>query len=257
MSAGSDSSDIEFDDDDAILEQRRQQMLEEAKNAKSQPQKQGPEPRPKTDDEIFREAFDPTSPSYHKGIQTAVPLGGSRIPEGMEAHANWREMPEVEPTNVNPEEFGPEAAKIWYQREDLNEFKKALSAPLPFVAALVTNTPQLEAAQARAAANPSDEQAAKEAMRLTGLVQSNRANLAASLAGLRKWQEKYPPESGDWGVELADVVQRISAPSWTKEEHQEVIERSKRLGSKIFMQRNKLLQDWKKAKAAYIASQKK
>lgn len=34
-------------------------------------------------DEAFRKQFDPTSNSYHGGIQTPVPLNGDRVPESM------------------------------------------------------------------------------------------------------------------------------------------------------------------------------
>lgn len=31
----------------------------------------------------FRKQFDPTSPSFHGGLQTTVPTGGDRVPESM------------------------------------------------------------------------------------------------------------------------------------------------------------------------------
>lgn len=115
-------SDIDFGDDDAAFEQRRQELLRQAE-AKSAPASKG---SAQTDDEAFRAAFDPKSNSYHGGLKTAVPLGGQRVPVGMQDHANWRDLPEVASDAPKPDAYGPVYEKLHNEREKLGHFKKTV-----------------------------------------------------------------------------------------------------------------------------------
>ncbi len=108
-------SDIEFEDDDEILNKRKEELMKQAEGK-----------RELTDDEAFRADFDPKSSTFHKGLKTVVPLGGARVPEGMKDHANWRDLPEAPVESVKPDAYGPEYEKLHYEREELNNFKKSV-----------------------------------------------------------------------------------------------------------------------------------
>eukprot|EP00762_Andalucia_godoyi_P006564 ANDGO_04970.mRNA.1 hypothetical protein DDB_G0281819 len=77
------------------------------------------------DDAAFRSQFDRSSEDFHNGTPTPVPVGGQRVPETMQAHANWQSMPIVEQT---PENWGPEHDRLMKLRNDLGDLKKTISA---------------------------------------------------------------------------------------------------------------------------------
>ena len=76
-------------------------------------------------DERFRKGFDKNSECYHGGDPTPVPLGGSRIPEGM---TEYQTVTEEEKT---PDD--PRYSKVMELRTSLQEFKKVVSGVCPAV----------------------------------------------------------------------------------------------------------------------------
>jgi len=127
----SDDSDFEFSDDEELMAKRRAELMQQ--------QQTTPKEEEDTDDAVFRSHFDKSHPNYHGGIQTAVPLFGQRVPESMQDHANWRDLPEVEQQATRPDEFGSVYEKLYYEREGINNLKKAVANVLPLVAAVVQN----------------------------------------------------------------------------------------------------------------------
>lgn len=77
----------------------------------------------------FRSQFDPTSESYHKGIQVPVPLGGKRVPETMkqEYPENVQNLNEYIQKEEAKEDFGPEFQNVTNIRLKFLEAKKILA----------------------------------------------------------------------------------------------------------------------------------
>lgn len=95
-------------------------------------------------DAAYRAQFDRSSSQFHQGDSTLVPTGGSRVPDHMKDHSNWRSLPEVDMKPVDPNEFGPEYAAVFNKREEYNHLKKVVNGVLPHIAALVKNRASLE-----------------------------------------------------------------------------------------------------------------
>jgi hypothetical protein len=75
----------------------------------------------------FAEQFDRNSATFHGGITTAVPMGGSRIPESMQGeNTDWRSLPEVNTLAIE-EDFGPDYHAAMEAHGQLNKIKKAIS----------------------------------------------------------------------------------------------------------------------------------
>eukprot|EP01086_Lenisia_limosa_P018149 TRINITY_DN9783_c0_g1_i1.p1 TRINITY_DN9783_c0_g1~~TRINITY_DN9783_c0_g1_i1.p1 ORF type:complete len:181 (-),score=50.98 TRINITY_DN9783_c0_g1_i1:72-614(-) len=75
-------------------------------------------------DEQFRRQFNPQDESHHKGSPVPFPIGGDRVPEGMEDDKNWQSRPEVERTTEN---FGDEYDRVFAIRAKINDAKKAIT----------------------------------------------------------------------------------------------------------------------------------
>ena len=78
-------------------------------------------------DSNFREVFDPSSETFHKGDPTPVPLGGSRVPPSMLAG------PEVVVEEEKKEPDDPRYQRVLAVRNYLQEFKKIVAAVCPAV----------------------------------------------------------------------------------------------------------------------------
>ena len=81
-------------------------------------------------DANFRAQFDRDHPDFHGDIKQAVDTGGARIPEGMEAHKNWKALAVRDDGNKENEsiDLGSEYGKISKLRDQLGELKKAVQA---------------------------------------------------------------------------------------------------------------------------------
>ncbi|PFH38560.1 hypothetical protein BESB_009020 [Besnoitia besnoiti] len=65
-----------------------------------------------------------------------VPLGGQRVPEGMEDHADWRNLPVVDKSS-EPGNLGAAYVKVMQLRSELGEIKKLITAVAPAVKSLI------------------------------------------------------------------------------------------------------------------------
>ena len=52
-----------------------------------------------------------------------VPLGGQTVPKGMEAHADWKALPEA-PTDAAETDYGPEYNRLMELRTFFGDLKK-------------------------------------------------------------------------------------------------------------------------------------
>lgn len=75
----------------------------------------------------FADQFDRNSATYHDGLTTPVPLGGTKVPEGMGGPdaVNWSALP-IAPLAID-EDFGPDYNKAMEAHSRLGQCKKAIS----------------------------------------------------------------------------------------------------------------------------------
>uniref|UniRef100_A0A0A9WVY9 Deoxyribose-phosphate aldolase n=1 Tax=Lygus hesperus TaxID=30085 RepID=A0A0A9WVY9_LYGHE len=76
------------------------------------------------------------TPNTHE--TTAVPLGGKRIPQGMEYHQHWIELPEYTGTSVlDPTAYGEDYERLYTLRQRYLAAKQVVQAIFPPLYALL------------------------------------------------------------------------------------------------------------------------
>ena len=125
-----------------------------------------------------------------------LPIGGSRIPQGMEEHADWRSLPEQPTTTLPSSHYGAEYVEAETTRARLGELKKAISAVLPPIAAIGANRALADGVQ-------SDEKRA-EIARLNSQEEKRRDD---AIAALRTHEAQFPADSR-WVHVLRDVADK-------------------------------------------------
>jgi hypothetical protein len=124
----SDSSDIDFSDDDAIFEQRKQELIAEAKKDHDL----------QFADPAFRAQFDPSSPTYHGGADKRIVKVSQEqtnvLPAELQkyygkATMSIEDMPDVNDDvfREDPAKYGPVYVILAKFREDSLELKKLIS----------------------------------------------------------------------------------------------------------------------------------
>ena len=129
-----------------------------------------------------------------------LPIGGSRIPAGMEEHADWRSLPEQEVKAVPSSAYGPAYVDAEQTRTRLGELKRAISAVLPPIAAIDVNS-QLAAAA-------SSEEKKAEVARLNATEERRRDE---AIAALRLHADHFPADSR-WAEVVREVSDKASRP---------------------------------------------
>eukprot|EP00695_Tsukubamonas_globosa_P003540 TRINITY_DN686_c0_g1_i1.p1 TRINITY_DN686_c0_g1~~TRINITY_DN686_c0_g1_i1.p1 ORF type:complete len:221 (-),score=82.81 TRINITY_DN686_c0_g1_i1:74-637(-) len=87
-------------------------------------------------DPAFVAQFDRSHPTFHGGDPTPVGMGGTKVPAGLEAQADWQSLPvQAEPSA--PVSYGPEYDMVFAVRESLGVLKKALTDISPPIEALM------------------------------------------------------------------------------------------------------------------------
>eukprot|EP01006_Ploeotia_vitrea_P028562 TRINITY_DN61241_c0_g1_i1.p1 TRINITY_DN61241_c0_g1~~TRINITY_DN61241_c0_g1_i1.p1 ORF type:complete len:251 (-),score=140.28 TRINITY_DN61241_c0_g1_i1:74-826(-) len=203
--------------------------------AAPQQQQQEEEKVPYVDPE-FAKQFDRNNPEWHNSQRSdeAVVLGGAKIPKGMEAHANWQDLPEVAP--APPQDFGPEYNRIKAVREDFNAVKKAISKMMPLIANVVRLVPVKDKKPKTWA----------KALRL-------RDEALAKVVAL---QPKFDDQA-EYKEALQEVIEGAKrAEEYNANTHQTYKEKTTRFTQLIFRVQREMMQDMKKAKQAYLAAQK-
>ncbi|CBZ53465.1 conserved hypothetical protein [Neospora caninum Liverpool] len=87
----------------------------------------------------------------------AVPLGGQRVPAGMEDHADWRSLPVVAKSS-EPEDLGVAYGKVLKLRTELGEIKKLVTALAPAVKNLIFASDAGNEEEASSSRNQLEEQ---------------------------------------------------------------------------------------------------
>jgi len=186
-------------------------------------------------DEAFRKQFDPNDASYHGGILGPVPIGGSRVPKGLELEHDWQKLPIKEDSENNKVSYGPEYDLVEKTRNELGELKKALSsvnAPVDALAAL----------RAKLATSP-DEKVQKS-------IELEEQKLTKALEVLEAFKSIFPKDSefGSKGEVIDEVAKAAVLKITTKEEQFEFGTLVKKHTSQIFREQKTLLERMKKLK---------
>ena len=165
-----------------------------------------------------------------------LPIGGSRVPEGMEAHSDWRSLPEQDVQSVPSSAYGAEYVEAEQTRNQLGELKKAISAVLPPVAALDNN--------AALAALPSTSDDKKAEIERLNSTEAQRRD--AAIAHLRTLAPLFPAAS-PYPAVIQQVAER-SVQSMDKEHFMRFQEYIKAQTTSIFREQGNLLQRMKTIK---------
>ena len=165
-----------------------------------------------------------------------LPVGGSRVPEGMEDHSDWRSLPEQEVKVVPSSEYGTEYVEAEQTRTGLGELKKAISAILPPVAAIDKNN--------ALAAHPSTSDDKKAEIARLNAAETQRRD--AAIAHLRTLAPLFPAQS-PYPAAIDQVAER-SVVSMDKEQFMRFQEYIKVQTTTIFREQNNLLQKMKALK---------
>lgn len=189
----------------------------------------------------FTEQFDRNHPTYHNGITTAVPLGGSRVPESMggEGYANWRDMPEAP---IAIEDYHGEDCDKWMEiHTKLNKCKKAIA---------VVNKPVEVAMKLRLQYKDAegDDKTALEG-RLKGAENDRNGALEAATAIVFELDREIIPERCRKTVQ--EVRDQGKFEFIDMETYGEFIQLLKRANQEIFLVQRDLLQKIKDAKKAF------
>ena len=179
------------------------------------------------------------SPSSHSMTTTydnrPLPIGGSRVPSGMEEHSDWRSFPEQAVEVLHSSTYGTEYVEAETTRHRLNELKKAISAVLPPIAAIDKN--------AQLAAMCSSEEKKAEVARLNAGEERRRDD---AIAALRLHLQQFP-EGSRWGQVVVEVSDKASQ-AMSKEEFIAFNDYIKVQTTTIFREHGQLLQTMKAIK---------
>ena len=154
----------------------------------------------------------------------------------MEAHSDWRSLPEQEVKAVSSSEFGAEYVEAEQTRNSLGELKKAISAVLPPVAAIDKNN-----ALANLPATSADKKTEIERL---NTAEAQRRD--AAIAHLRSLAPLFP-QSSPYPAAIEQVAER-SVQSMDKEQFMRFQEYIKVHTTSIFREQNNLLQTMKALK---------
>jgi len=165
-----------------------------------------------------------------------LPVGGARVPEGMEAHSDWRSLPEQEVKVVPSSEYGAEYVEAEQTRNHLGELKKAISAVLPPVAAIDKNNAM--------ASMPSTSADKKAEIERLNTAETQRRD--AAIAHLRSLAALFPASS-PYPAAIEQVAER-SVVSMDAEHFMRFQEYIKVHTTSIFREQNNLLQKMKALK---------
>jgi hypothetical protein len=188
-------------------------------------------------DAEFRKQFDRSDPNYHGGDSTAVPLGGQTVPKGMEAHADWKALPEA-PTDAAETDYGPEYNRLMELRTFFGDLKKALSVlPVHVEAASKYSKKAATASTAEKAKLETETQ--EEDLKREKVVADIEVMLKGREGGV--FDEMVPT--------IAELLkQSADAPTYDKEKYFDWATAMKRMQQQCFAEMKKLLQDIKEAK---------
>uniref|UniRef100_A0A7S1N2L4 Uncharacterized protein n=1 Tax=Eutreptiella gymnastica TaxID=73025 RepID=A0A7S1N2L4_9EUGL len=191
-------------------------------------------------DEGFRKQFDKNDPSYHGGDTTVVRTGGASVPKGMEAHANWQDLPETAP--AAPVDYGPEVARLMALRSNYDQLKKTMTG-LPMAVDLISKGSQK--LKTDPLVNTDDARAKIEEQ-----IKQDEAKRDKAIADIKSVMEPITdPDMDEMKATIQELIdQSMGAREMDKEKCFDWASAIKRVQQTIFAQMKKLLQDIKDEK---------
>jgi len=179
-----------------------------------------------------------------------LPVGGARVPAGMEDHANWRDLPEQAPEVVRGEDISAEYVAAENKRNAYGELKKTLALVTPAVASIFKNQVTKEKTTDEAKKAQIDTLIAQESRRRDEIVEKLRAF---------QEQDGLKPDENEFGASLAKIVSTVpSTECMDQMTHVKWNDETKKLSQQIFRQQAKFLEIMKaekKKKKAQEAAQ--
>lgn len=177
-------------------------------------------------------------------------VGGTRVPEGMQDHANWRDLPEVAIVPTRGEDISPAYVAAENKRNAFGELKKQLALLTPAVASIYKNS--------ATRSNTKDDNT--EQLQLIEKLITEQAKLRDDLiAQLRLFQAKdglKPPEQ-PFGVTLEKILNTVPATDcYVQDEHVAWNDMTKRLSQDVFREQANFLQVMKAEKKKKAAEKK-
>jgi len=171
-----------------------------------------------------------------------LPVGGQRVPAGMEDHQDWRTLPEQEVVVVPSETYGGEYVAKEKLRAALNELKKTVSALMVTLAAIENYKAMLDSAENDKNVRVQKSLTTEEQKKQKYLLEIESRN--ASFADGSQWQL------------LIQRLQTDSNRQLTKEEFAILQDFVKLHTSAMFREQNNLLQQLKEIKKQHAAANK-
>eukprot|EP00455_Lapot_gusevi_P041984 TRINITY_DN4931_c0_g1_i3.p1 TRINITY_DN4931_c0_g1~~TRINITY_DN4931_c0_g1_i3.p1 ORF type:complete len:221 (+),score=33.48 TRINITY_DN4931_c0_g1_i3:78-665(+) len=182
------------------------------------------------DDQIFRLHFNRESALYHGGDPTPVPIGGQRVPVGMEEHQHWQALPEQPPVVETIDD--PEYLRLSSLRENLGNLKKVVQNLCPPVELLRKLSTSVEESKTL-------EQKAE--------VERKRAE---AIAAVRDVAQSINEQSADKYRRTALELSEKAETDMSAEEMQQFFALVRTTTQQIFREQSSILQQMKKVKAA-------
>lgn len=174
-----------------------------------------------------------------------IPVGGSRVPVGMEAHANWKDLPEQATSVVNGADISAAYVEAETKRNQLGEIKKLLAAVSNPVAAIFKNQTIL--------ANTQDEE---KRAKIQTLITQEEGKRDEIIKGLRDFQSKgFAANASEFGAALARILDTTPASSEMEQmNHVKWNDEVKKTSQQIFREQTKLMEVMKAEKKKKASS---
>jgi len=173
-------------------------------------------------------------------------LGGTRVPKGMEDHANWMDLPEQAVVPTRGEDISPQYVALEAKRNAYGDLKKLLALVTPTVASIYKNSATLS--------NTSGEEKKAQIHALIAQEEKRRDEFVLKL---KEFQEKdgLKPTQNDFGASLAKIVSTVPpSDCYEQDKHVAWNDEAKRLGQNLFREQNVFLQAMKAEKKKKQAS---
>jgi hypothetical protein len=161
--------------------------------------------------------------------------GTAHIPQGMEDHSDWKNLPVQESAAIDSALYGEEYVRVEKQRNELGELKKTISALTIPVAAVEKNK--------LAAAAADDENKREKLLENNEREQKRREEV---LLQLEKHKSVFG-EASEWGQIIAKILTDCRAAA-SAEQFVSFNDYCKTQTQRIFRDQKKLLEELKKIK---------
>jgi len=188
-----------------------------------------------------------------------LPLGGNRIPLGMEAHVDWKSLPEQISSPISSLDsaslYGADYAEAEQKRIQLGELKKSISSLMPSVAAIGANTFLLNKLNNSSSSSSSSSSTTilslDNQLKLDNILSLNNneiSKIQEGIDGLQKFYHTFPKET-QFGLVISHIISECSRANVLSKE--DIVELNDFVTAQtriIFREQTKLLETMKQIK---------